>query len=294
MRRRSIIAGGLAAAWLSRAAWALPEPANPAIRRRYLDGPDGQIHVREAGPAHAAQPPLLLLHQTPLSGRMFDAWMPMLAARRQVIAVDTPGYGESDRPAARPDAAGYAYAILQAVTAAYGAPVDMLGYHTGAGLAAIAAARWPDHVRRLVFIAMPYFDAAQRADFRASMAQGGDRFAEDGSHLLRHWQGSWRARAEGQSVDAVARLVAEKLRPGDYREWALLSLMAQDLAPVLDTITQPALLIAPQDGLQEETAAAAARIARSQLLDMPDLRYGLFDVAGDRLAAAVLPFLDRG
>ena len=292
MRRRSVIAGGLAAALLPRAARALPEPANPAVRRRYIDGPYGQIHVRAAGPADADKPPLILLHQTPLSGRMFDAWMPMLAAQRQVIAVDTPGYGESDRPAVRPDAAGYADAILQAVTAAYGSPVDMLGYHTGAGLAALAAARQAAHVRRIVLIAMPYFDAAQRADFLASLAQGGEQYAEDGSHLLRHWQGSWRARAAGQSVESVARLVAEKLRPGDYREWALLSLMSEDLTPDLAAIRQPALLVAPHDGLEDETAAAAALMPAGRLVDMPDLRYGLFDVAGAALAQAVLPFLD--
>ncbi len=42
-----------------------------AFRKSYIDGRWGQVHVRELGEG----PPLLLLHQSPISGSQFEAGM---------------------------------------------------------------------------------------------------------------------------------------------------------------------------------------------------------------------------
>jgi len=54
------------------------------------------IFYREAGPRDA--PTLLLLHGYPLSSRMFDTLLPLLADRFRLIAPDYPGFGLSDAP----------------------------------------------------------------------------------------------------------------------------------------------------------------------------------------------------
>lgn len=90
--RRHALAGLVAWA-LARPALALPEPPVADIRRDYLPSSFGQLHVRIAEPRglRAKTPPLVLLHQTPLSGRMFERIMSHLAKGRRVIAVDTLG-----------------------------------------------------------------------------------------------------------------------------------------------------------------------------------------------------------
>ncbi|QIG53583.1 alpha/beta hydrolase [Altererythrobacter sp. BO-6] len=297
--RRRVLAGlGLAGAFATfTPARALPDPPNPAMRRQYVDGAFGQIHLRIADPsgASATANTLVLLHQTALSGRMFERFMPYLARQRRVIAVDTPGYGESDRPSVRPNLAGYADAITEAIQAVAGERFDVLGYHTGAAIAADMAAR-REEVAKCVLVSMPYFSAERRDELIAMIGNPDDPiedYAEDGSHLLPLWQGSFRARADGQSNDDIARLVAEKQRAGRFGAWALLSALEASLAATLASIEKPVLVLAPHDGLQAESRAAASAIRDAALIELPDHAYGLFDVAPAIVAAPVLAFLDR-
>ena len=66
-----------------------------ASERGYLELPWGQVHYRRAGDPSA--PPLVLLHQSPLSSATFEPALAALAARGvYAVAVDTPGFGMSD------------------------------------------------------------------------------------------------------------------------------------------------------------------------------------------------------
>jgi catechol 2,3-dioxygenase-like lactoylglutathione lyase family enzyme len=87
--------------------------ATPKIHRGFFDGRFGQLHYRRIDPVAATslQPPIVLLHQTPLSGRMFTEILAPLARNRTVYALDTPGYGESDAPPAVPKIADYGDAL---------------------------------------------------------------------------------------------------------------------------------------------------------------------------------------
>ena len=290
--RRFVLTGLAALGFNATGASALPEPKAPGLRRRYIDGRYGQIHVRETLPTdtQTVQPPLVLLHQSPLSGRMFDQFMPYLTKNRLVIALDTPGYGESDRPQARPTANDYADAIVEAISGVYTTPFDILGYHTGAALAAIAASRHPNAIRRVVLIAMPYFTKERRNEILQQVTQE-KNYEADGSHLPPLWTGTYGVKPDGQSVDDVARIVAEKQRPGLLGGWALQSTMERDLAPDLRAIRQKTLALAPHDSLQSATKAASDLIANSNFVDLPGLAYGLFDAAADQLAAPVNDFL---
>ncbi len=267
------------------------EPSHPRIRRHYVTARFGQIHLRIAEPAaEASAPPLLLFHQSPLSGRMFERFLPFMSDRRRVLALDTPGYGESDRPGQRPDLGQYADAMLDAVLSLTGPQVDILGYHTGAAIAASLAAR-RNEVRRAVLVAFPLLGDEQRASLLASLEEP-NNYDEEGSHLDAQWVGSLAARAEGQSLIDIARTVAEKERAGLYGEWALQSALEADLSAILRAIEVPTLVAAPHDGLVEETRTAAHLVPRSRLVEWPDLAYGLFDVAGEAIARDIAQFLD--
>ncbi|MFN2098483.1 alpha/beta fold hydrolase [Altererythrobacter sp. MF3-039] len=298
MHRRAIlsaIGAGLAALPLTRL-HALPEPAPQGITRRYIRGAFGQIHLRVAmpDPEKITAPPLVALHQTALSGRMFDHFLPVMARDRMVIAPDTPGYGESDRPAERPPLEAYGDAILDALLREYGGPFDLLGYHTGAAIAADLAAR-RDMVRKTVLVSMPYFGDERRNGLveQIDRPRGyNDEYSEDGSHLPPMWEGTFKARPEGQSWDDVARLVSEKQRAGRWGGWALLSALEIDLTEKLQSIDKPVLVIAPHDGLDPQSRAAAEVIPAAQLIELPDLAYGLFDATPERIADPARAFLN--
>jgi len=258
------------------------------LRREFFDGRYGQLHLRRALPRQTAglAAPIVLLHQTPLSGRMFSELLPVLGRSRLVLAPDTPGYGESAGPAEPPAVADYAEALHELI-AAQKEPVDLVGYHTGALLAAEIAARHPESVRRLVLISMPFFDAERRAGLRTNTA-----LAEDGSALLTEWKSTMSVRPAGQSLEQAARLVAEKQRAGTRASYAMAALAAYDAAPMLRSIRVPTALIAPRDGLATQTAAAAALIPGSTLLEMPQWSYGFFDADPAGATRAILEALD--
>lgn len=258
-------------------------------RRSFADTRWGQLHVRRAAPAAAtgAHPPLVLLHMSPLSGRMFDAVQPRLAADRVVYAPDTPGYGDSDAPPSPPSLEDYAD-VLGRWIATLGEPVDLLGYHTGAAIAVEVARRFPDRVRRLVLVSVPLFPEDTKARLRSAPPAA---LREDGSHLLEMWKSTMSVRPAAQSLEQVASTVADKQAPA-HSEWAIRALVDYPLAERLAAVAQPALIVRPKDSLWEGTAQAAKLLPGATLVDRPEWGYGLFDAAPDEIAALVRGHLD--
>jgi pimeloyl-ACP methyl ester carboxylesterase len=261
------------------------------VRRGFADTRLGQLHYRRAEPlaAQGLSTPLVLLHQTPLSGRMFSEFLDDAARDRVVYAPDTAGYGESAQPASRPSLDEYADALddfLQTV----GGPVDLLGYHTGAAIAVALARRHPERVRRVILVSVPLLSEEQQQRFRQPSATL--PLQPDGSHLLEMWKSTMGVRPEGQSIEEAARIVAEKQRNPTHTEWALASLADYPLAEELPRLARPVLVLRPKDGLWEQTARAAALVPAATLLSREDWSHGIFDAHGAAIAAAIRPFLD--
>ena len=103
------------------------------IRSRYIETPDGQLHVREWTPQSESRRPLLCLHPAPFSGLFYTTALHALGRERRVIAPDYPGYGGSPSRGAAPSVEDYAVSMLQCLTALdLDQGVDVLGFHSGA------------------------------------------------------------------------------------------------------------------------------------------------------------------
>jgi pimeloyl-ACP methyl ester carboxylesterase/catechol 2,3-dioxygenase-like lactoylglutathione lyase family enzyme len=253
------------------------------VRREYQPMRWGQLHLRRAAPVVAAgdRTPVVLLHQSPLSGRMYSELLPVLGADRVVLAPDTPGYGESDGPPSPTTISDYADA-LHDVLAELKEPVDLVGYHTGALIAAEYALRYPQEVRRLVLMSLPMFPPERRATLNTSTL-----LTEDGSHLLGEWRSTMRVRPPGQSLEQAARIVAEKQRAGTRAGWAMSAVAGYDAAARLPQLRVPTTLIRARDGLWDDGAAAAQLIPGATLIDAPQWGYGLFDADPQGVAAQI-------
>ena len=101
-----------------------------------------------------AAPPLLALHGWLDNGASFALLAPLLARIHRVIALELPGHGHSDHPAA---GSGYHYldyvqTVLDAAEVLQLARFTLLGHSLGAGIASLVAAAAPQQIERLLLI----------------------------------------------------------------------------------------------------------------------------------------------
>lgn len=158
------------------------------MRKRYLNGPVGQIHAIEAGvDPDGGRELLVMLHASPLSAAFLLPQVQRMAASHHVLALDTPGHGASDPlPAPATSLADYARYIL-AVLAAEG--IDrfaLYGAATGAQIAVAIAKAAPERISRMVLDNCAHFPKERREEWEA------DYFPDltpqaDGTHWHRAW-----------------------------------------------------------------------------------------------------------
>lgn len=134
----------------------MPRPdRRPAAPGRFVEIDGQRIHLVERG---RRGPLLLLLHGYLASQAIWQGALDGLADRCRVKAIDLPGSGYSDRPAAAPyDLPWFADRVL-ALADALGAGADagplLLGGHSLGGAVALhAAVRRPERVAGLVLVA---------------------------------------------------------------------------------------------------------------------------------------------
>lgn len=259
--------------------------------RTYIDGRWGQVHVRIApGPAEA--PPLLMLHQTPKSGWIWEPLFDQLSQGRTLIAPDTPGYGASDGPGAPVTIEDYAaemLALMDALAAhgvAPGGAFDAMGYHTGSLTASALANLAPDRVRRLVLVSLGALTGEEKAAWLAHMPEQ-PPLAADGSHLIDMWRmidGFTDPRA---SLRWKQDSLTENLRSGAGFYHGYRAVAAHDFFESLRRLEQPVLILNPEDDLWRETQRAATLPPYGSVVELPGCGHGLFDIEADRIAALV-------
>lgn len=154
------------------------------VRKGYVDLPGGQVHYRRAG---ERGPTLVLLHQTPMSSRAFDRVLPLLGVDLIVLALDTPGYGMSDRlEIGEPGIPDYAAHLVAALDALGVGQFALYGSHTGAALAMALANEHRRRVTHLVLSGVPILTDEEMAFFFKNL--GEPAMEADGGHLTRVWK----------------------------------------------------------------------------------------------------------
>lgn len=260
------------------------------VQRGYTDGPFGQIHYRSAGDRSSITP-LLLLHPSPLSGLVWDGFLPVIAADRQVLAPDTPGFGESVPPSSAPEIEDYAKAMASFVEAHGLNRIDIMGYHTGSLTALEIARLYPDLVRKVVMISATVFTEEEREAFREQYKT--QTVAEKGIGLTERWgfiDKFWR---DEDDPGRKWEIFLAGQRHHDVMHWGHRAAFNFDMEDALKSASVPILILNPEDDLWEYTPRAAPLMNNGRVHDLPGWTHGFLDRHPDHIATLVRDFLDH-
>lgn len=245
----------------------------------------GVVHYVRAGPP--AAPVVVLLHQTPRSIDEYAEVLPRLATTHAVIAIDTPGYGCSDRPVEQPTIADYAASVLAVLDDAGCDRAWVGGHHTGGVIAVELAASRPERVAGVVFSGPVYVDEAMRPALSAHFRQW--HVASDGSHLIE----KWRKMLDWTQQPALAqRVTLDLFRAGETSEFGHFAVGAYRMEDRLGLLRCPGLLIyGRRDPFTSRSQVAPLAAAFTRVAHV-DLDGGIFlpNEAPDAWAEAVRSF----
>jgi pimeloyl-ACP methyl ester carboxylesterase len=260
------------------------------FRKFYIDGRWGLVHVRELG----AGEPLLLLHQSPLSGRMFEAAMPFLAeAGVHAVAVDTAGYGNRDPAPHSPSITEHGEAVSNVLDALGWERCHLLGHHTGAAIAAAFAARHSERLRRLILNGVPLFTPEELEFYRNFEFKPIEPQA-DGSHLQAAWDKRLQASPGWTDLRAMHRYTVEMLAVNETYHLGFMAALSHDMTDDLKAIDVPTLIFTNSgEDLYEASRRAAALRPDFSFTALEGGTHDIVDEQPAAWAAAVSAFLQE-
>lgn len=261
------------------------------MRRAYAEIPEGQIHYRTAGTG----PPLLLLHQSVCSSDEYTRVIPILSKDYMVIAMDTPGYGESDKPPRPYEIPDYARSVVTFLDSLHINKTSVAGHHTGADIAVELAAMYPERVDKLVLSGCP-FSPESSESLTPDIAKLFQpmKIEADGSHLLKVWEKA-KTYSNDAPLEIYYEIALEYLKAGPRGEEAHWASAKYDTRPKLPLIKCPTLVLSGRDDVffpvVDEIRNLVPR-ARSIIIDGEGTGpAGIVRIRPEAFAEAILDFL---
>jgi pimeloyl-ACP methyl ester carboxylesterase len=243
----------------------------------------GQMHLR----SHEGKGvPLILLHMSPRSGAMWEAFQEKF--ERPTHAPDRLGYGFSDAPPWALSLEQYAQATIDGLKAAgMQGPIDLLGVHTGSIEAIEVAHQLGSQVRRVIAVGMPLFTAEEQQRQLEKYSEQPLRPATEGGHVLGAWRGGLAFREPPHDlVDAHDRFLEHVLaaNPGA----AFRAACGYSIDKKLKSLKVPLTVFAPHDDIIEQTQRVKPLLkGDAHYIDLLDLKLDLFHSAIDRMITLV-------
>mgnify|MGYP006419551597 CR=1 FL=1 len=262
-----------------------------SVRRQYVDGRFGQIHMRVAKPKSESEKiPLLCFHMSPNSSLIYQTFLGHMGVDRLAVAPDTPGFGESDPPTSQPSISDYAAAMTDVMDALDLKQVDVMGYHTGSETCVELALQQPDRVRKLILTSAPIFSDEELSGFRDHYSK--PELSEDGSHVAEKWKSYLHWAGPGWTMEHVAVQFADALRRPDISWWGHSAAFDFPMKDKLSQVLQPVLVLNPNDDLVEQSRRADGIMQNGRIHELPDWGHGYLDIHTDEACALVREFLD--
>jgi pimeloyl-ACP methyl ester carboxylesterase len=269
------------------------------VRRAYVESDEGQIHYRwfeTAGPRDEGGTPALLLHQISSSSRMYERLMPFLAgAGYRPVAMDFPGFGESDPPEAGYGIPQYVDSVVRFLDAlGLREPLPVMGHHTGAKVAVELAGTHPARVSHLVVVGLPYYEDVAARDQRWAEKKVAPIIPRaDAGHILHEWE---RLKDLSPEMDPALlhRELVDTLKADRY-DAAYEATFPYDIADRLPRLACPTLVMGGTRDVQRDfrQQAAAKLIPGAKFALIQDGGVFMLDERVDEVAEVVRSFLGR-
>ena len=144
----------------------------------------------------------------------------------------------------------------------------------------------------MVLMGIPYYDAAGRQERFDRLGQV-KPWPESFAAVAQDWIFAVEMRNENVSLERAFGNYLESAGAwqGKARVYgAVFQYPAEERAPL---ITQPTLILNPHGNLKEPSREYAEMIDGATIIELPELKYGIFDVAPDVLASRARPFLNQ-
>lgn len=259
------------------------------IRAGYAETPLGQIHYREAGTGS----PVILLHESPISGKVYEAALGKVGRRVRAIAPDTPGYGASDPPPQPLSIAGYAERLVLFLGTLGLERVALVGNHTGGSIAIQIAADHPDLVHSLVVLGCPLYDQEESQHQLQNYLEP-FTLSTSGSHLEWVWNRYKHIWGADSPLELLHMATTEFLRTADRYDWAYQAAFRFDAAKVLPHVICPTLFLVTEGDIlrnKNEKAVALSPHAEGKIIESPYGQYPARDPEG--FASELFNFLEK-
>jgi len=281
-----------------------PEANVPGTEAHRIDEPvfGGRMVVYEAGLGNARE--IMLVHGIGQEGaRDFRDHVAWLKRSFHVVAVDLPGFGQSDKANVLYSPANYARVLKHVAGRFLHGPFVLVGHSMGAVVCLRYAATYPDDVQRLVVVDAPgiLHSASVTSQFLAHLGLEYVPPAADPADWLTNLARKLLAPLERLHLDPQIILASSQLRQrllgADPAKIAGLAVVNEDLRRELPGIGADTLIVwGAQDTL------APLRTGKVLALKLPRARLEVIERAGhevmleapERFRAVLEPFLERG
>lgn len=266
-----------------------------AIRRHYLDGRFGQVHLYRIDPARdTGKIPLVCFPPTASSGAYFQEFMLEMGKDRTVIAIDSPGYGLSDsppKPTSIKEMALSAADVLDTLGFGKRSQVDVVGWHTGEFLAVEIAVERPDMVRRAILPELPWHPPEYQARMYDELIKPFETDEEVREYAMQRWDYWVTRRPEGISLDRGIEYFVDYMQAGRNYWWAYHSVWTGESDKRVGQIEQPVLVFNfhPEKGAPE----GIEFVKNATVIETPDLADRIFHKNVGRVAAIFRSYLDQ-
>lgn len=259
------------------------------IRKGYVDTTPGQVHYRMAGEGD----PVVLLHMSPASSAMWEPILPRLAARGyRAVAFDTPGYGDSFRPAAPPSLEEYAAVICEAID---GMGIDrffLFGHHTGGMIGAALAAAHPDRVRKFATWGWTLMEERRKAQLLAMPLA---EYDAEGTQLVARWKARVAALGERWTPELGLRGLIDSLKAGRELPYGFWAVGKADHLAMARALTVPALVLCGErDTIFDDSRQAVHLMPNGRFYHLPNGSVAAPDESPDELVEVVDQFFREG
>ena len=263
---------------------------DPQIRSAYAETALGQVHYREAG----SGPPVILLHESPISGRIYEAALSVLGRSVRAIAPDTPGYGGSTPPPEPLSIDGYSQRMALFLDALGLDRVALVGHHTGGAIATQLAADLEDRrVPALVVLGACIFSDEERPWYLESYLEPFEPDPE-GGHLSWLWARYQRIWGKDTPAELLHLATTEFLRAGKRYSWAYRAAFTFEAERVLPQVPCPTLYLVTEGDILRSKNEAAVELTPKGEARVIDIPYGQYPARHpEEFSSEVLAFLGR-